>query len=447
VKTTLDVKQVRHEPMGARTRVADQICELAAAFHFNPRKSKGRQDSEYRALHWKSVRRMLERLNLDSELYAERLNGERDALQAHARNICTETPRCTECPFVSFCKTGQDRVATEKGPIIIDLFAGAGGLGRGFRNAGFRIGLAVEVDADAAQTYRLNNPGTPVLESDIACVTARTISGIVRAKPAVVCAGPPCQSFSAAGLRNRRDERHGLFRYVLDIAHDLDPEVVLIENVPGIARILKNRQSYKDIIAEELGQRFKVEVLLLNAVDYGVPQMRKRYIFLGRKRGSSEIGVPAKTHTTDPISNLPSTPTVRDVLWGLPRYPQGWKRDWHQGKDGTIIRNLTTMTHSDRVVSKIRRIRGGEGPISYRRVPGNYAKTLISGHRALPVHPDLHRTISAREAACIQGFPRDFIFLGSPSNQPLQVANAVPPPLAEAVARQILAHLKVRGRP
>jgi len=94
------------------------------------------------------------------------------------------------------------------------------------------------------------------------------------------------------------------------------------------------------------------------------------------------------------------------------------------------------------VINKIRQISPGEGPISYRRLERDEARTLIAGHRALPVHPTQHRSISAREAAVIQGFPNNYIFCGPRAWQPLQVANAVPPPLAEAVARHLLEHLR-----
>jgi len=88
-------------------------------------------------------------------------------------------------------------------------------------------------------------------------------------------------------------------------------------------------------------------------------------------------------------------------------------------------------------VRKIRKLKPGQGPISYRRLDEDAARTLIAGHRALPVHPWLHRTISVREAARIQGFRDDYVFCGPPSEQPLQVANAVPPAVASAVARAV----------
>jgi DNA (cytosine-5)-methyltransferase 1 len=115
------------------------------------------------------------------------------------------------------------------------------------------------------------------------------------------------------------------------------------------------------------------------------------------------------------------------------------------GNDGLIF-NASTMAHSAKVVEKISKIEPGKGPMSYRRLTDDVARTLVAGHRALPVHPWLHRSISVREAARIQGFPDDFVFAGSRASQPLQVANAVPPPLGRAIANHLVAHVLAARR-
>jgi DNA (cytosine-5)-methyltransferase 1 len=310
-------------------------------------------------------------------------------------------------------------------------------LGSGFRNAGFRIGLAVEMDRDAAQSYRLNNPGVHVMEADVGTISSRDVLSLVGSRPAVICAGPPCQSYSAAGSRATRDPRHHLFRHILSLARDLKPKAVLIENVPGIRRKI-GCKSYKDVIERELGKQFSVEVHLLRALDYGVPQLRRRYFFFGRRKRLAPFGVPSKTHKEKGHSGrLPQAPTVMDVLKELPRRQQGQSKDWARMSDGTLLWNVGTMKHAPRVIKKISEIRGTEGPLSYRRVSREYANTIVAGHRALPVHPTLHRTLSVREAACVQGFDKEYVFLGARANQPLQVANAVPPPLARAIARHL----------
>jgi DNA (cytosine-5)-methyltransferase 1 len=414
--------------------VAWRIGEIVKRVYFA---SKPRRDGSPPSLGTLLARLKLEESDFDESALV--------ALRAHARAVCQERPKCGACPLVSFCSTGKQRVKQSAAPVVVDLFAGAGGMGRGFRKAGFRVGLAIEMDAEAAQTYRLNNPGVVVVERDIRRVTARDIMSVIGARPAVICAGPPCQSYSVAGARESRDPRHNLFKHVLDVARVLKPEVVLIENVPGINRRV-GRKNYKDVVETRLGEHFEVEVHLLRALDYGVPQQRRRYFFLGRNKSLSAIGEPRKTHREKGQGGgLPEAPTVMDALRGLPRRPQGSVRDWSRLGDGRVVWNMATMRHSRRVVKKIMRLKSGEGPLSYRRVSRKYANTIIAGHRALPVHPTLHRTLSVREAATIQGFDESYSFLGTRANQPLQVANAVPPPLAYGIARRIMTRLKQRA--
>ena len=105
--------------------------------------------------------------------------------------------------------------------------------------------------------------------------------------------------------------------------------------------------------------------------------------------------------------------------------------------DGRVILNSKAMMHSPKVVEKIKAIPQGGGPISYRRLEDGIARTLVAGHRALPVHPSENRAITVREAARIQGFPDSYFFCGARSNQPIQVANAVPPMLAQTVAEAL----------
>ena len=239
---------------------------------------------------------------------------------------------------------------------------------------------------------------------------------------------------------------NSLYRHVAKLARQLQPEFVVLENVPGI-RSVSGHGFLQPIQTALEAAGYHVKPHLLRASDFGVPQRRLRYFFLCRRRRrgvGSAPPAPVETHRrvgelapTD--STRPQTETVLEVLAAIPVLAHGVAADpYYVDENGEEYLNMATMRHSDRVLEKIARINVGEGPLSYRRLDHVEAHTLIAGHRAMPVHPEVDRTISVREAALLQGFPLDYRFLGTRAEQPIQVVNAVPPPLAAAVARQIL---------
>lgn len=367
----------------------------------------------------------------------------------HGREVCrSKNERCKECVLVSFCGQGRANVSGggSSQRVAVDLFAGAGGLGSGFRREGYRIALAVEPDRHAAQTYRLNNPGVPVIEARI---TERTRAASLKrymphaSKISVLLAGPPCQGYSAAGSRRPDDPQNQLFGHVARLARQLNVDNIVLENVPGVRRV--NGHSFLDAILDSLENAgFAAGAHLLRAYDFGVPQRRARYFFLARRgRRSLAPGAPTPSHRRhgqqDALDSvLPETPALLKLLSSLPTLGPGVDAERMVTSDGLELTNMSTMKHSDRVIRRIASFRPGTEPISYRRLGLVEAQTIVAGHRALPVHPTEHRTISVREAAVIQGFPLDYFFCGPRSEQPLQVANAVPPPIAAAVARHLL---------
>jgi DNA (cytosine-5)-methyltransferase 1 len=360
----------------------------------------------------------------------------------HGRAVCAkQDPACEKCVLISFCKDGRKRAAKAAdpdAPVAIDLFAGAGGLSEGFEQEGFRIALAVDLDRHAAQTYRANHPGVPAVEMDITAATAAQVRKLAVGGDQIdaVIAGPPCQGYSAAGKREPKDAKNVLFRHVVKLAKELKTEFIVMENVPGLQRV--NGRKFKDrILAYIRTQGFSVGAELLNAQDFDTPQRRRRYFFLAREKGAGPR--PGKPPAETPRHK---TGLLRQRFKNLPELGPGENAEYRRLKDGSYLINGSTMTHSTRVIEKISKIEAGKGPISYRRLDSDAARTLIAGHRALPVHPWLHRSISVREAACIQGFRKDYVFCGPRAEQPLQVANAVPPAVAAAVARSVWERLE-----
>ena len=362
----------------------------------------------------------------------------------HGRSVCTSRPRCEACVLVSFCPLGQRQVAQGTSrAVAVDLFAGAGGLGHGFRQARWRVAVAVERDRDAAQTYRANNPGTPVVEADVTEIRADDLRAVSPGlNPLAVLAGPPCQGYSAAGTRDPSDPQNRLYEDVVAVADELQADLIVLENVPGLRRV--NGVGFSDEILAALNRRRTAERHELLASDFGVPQARRRLFFLASgSAGGRAVGSPSPSHSAIGDSSLATTPTLESVLRGVLEVPSGTVEDTVVLEDGAAVSNSATMRHSQRVIDKIAKIQPGRGPISYRRLQRDLARTLVAGHRALPVHPWLDRTISVREAARIQGFPDSYVFCGPRSNQPLQVANAVPPPVAEALGRHLLSRIDV----
>ena len=369
----------------------------------------------------------------------------------HGRAVCRESaPRCRSCPLISFCETGRSTVSSAtRNDVVVDLFGGAGAMGLGFEQAGFRIAAAVEIERHAAQTYRLNHPGVPVLEASVENISGDALRSWVPGlgAPSAVIAGPPCQGYSAAGARTIGDRRNLLFRHVSRIARELRARAVLIENVPGVRRV--NGVTYTERITASLRDAGYVtweQPATLRASDFGVPQNRQRLFFVGVDRSVALPAVPRPTHgppdrTATDVS-LPKTATLFEQLQDLPRLGSGEGSERLLLSDARVVLNSRAMKHSPEVVAKIKAIPPGGGPISYRRLDVDVARTLVAGHRALPVHPTEHRTITVREAARIQGFPDTYFFCGPRSSQPLQVANAVPPALARAVARELRASLE-----
>jgi DNA (cytosine-5)-methyltransferase 1 len=381
----------------------------------------------------------------------QRLHGN---LVHHGRAYCRpDAPRCESCPLISFCPTGrarQDRDTDE--PVAVELFAGGGGMGEGFARAGFRIALAVELDRAAAQTYRVNHPGTVVLEADAMAVTAGQLEKLapLTATATAIIAGPPCQGYSVAGKRKADDKKNELYTAVINLAREIQPRFVIIENVPGMRKV--EGKSFVDSVLDSLDDAgYAASEHLLRACDYGVPQLRRRLLFLAQHRDyGGSPPPPSPTHCAgDHCENRcgksrgsrcgrKPTPTVLEALASLPRLGPGRLAEYVELRDGTTLLNGSTMDHSQAVIEKIRTLAPGTGPISYRRLHRDIARTIVAGHRALPVHPVLDRTISVREAAKIQGFGDSHVFAGSRSQQPLQVANAVPPLLAQAVAEVLM---------
>ena len=425
----------------------------------------------------------------------------------HGRAVCkAPRPLCDRCEIRNFCTHFRQaevaRVQVLDSPTAADLFAGAGGLSEGFTQAGFRIQFAVDRDAEAMKTYRLNHPQVPddhVLACDITTLedgAFRRLAGKRRLD--VLLGAPPCQGYSTAGHRSKRsitgyrlegDERNFLFEQLVRAAVELRPRLLLMENVPGMQSAKKESESFLESAARMLEERggFTTAIWRLNASAFGVPQDRIRYFLVASSTGTlparpaeeyQDIHRPALDHDALPpitlgeaIFDLP----VRDAGCGVaverrevpdPAVDRRFRR--YLGKFGVfrpspLVFNHTVRYHNARDLELYRLLAPGDDSVhllekhgrddlmryrkdvfddKYARLRADRPSKTIVAHLAKDgngyVHPTQHRSISLREAARAQSFHDGFAFCGSPSDQWVQLGNAVPPVLARAIAQSFL---------
>jgi DNA (cytosine-5)-methyltransferase 1 len=330
---------------------------------------------------------------------------------------------------------------------LIDLFAGCGGMTRGFHDTGrFESTLAVEFDAYAAATYQANFP-----EAEMYAIPIEDVKCFPEAD--VVIGGPPCQGFSALNRNLVGFERRGLWRHYLRALEQSDVRAFVMENVPELLRSDEYAEFKKR--AEKLG--YSVEGRILNAADYGVPQRRRRAIVVGA-RGLNFVW-PEATHADPESLPLGRKPwrSFREAVEGLPLKPNG--DAWHVGRNPrqTSIRRYKAVPRDggDRFQMQRNLDRNGLGelvPPCWRNKPKGTTDVFgrlwwdrpavtirtefYKPEKGRYLHPSAHRPITIREAARCMGFEDDFLL---PLDQPMteiakQIGNAVPPPLATALA-------------
>jgi DNA (cytosine-5)-methyltransferase 1 len=351
-------------------------------------------------------------------------------------------------------------------PVVFDLFAGAGGFSLGFEMAGFSVPISLEIDTWACDTLRYNHSQMQVIQGDIRDFnTPSSIKNICPSKPDVIIGGPPCQGFSIAGpaAKDPLDPRNSLFNDFARWIRFLEPKAFVMENVKGLLS-RKNAEGKKviDIIKTtfaELG--YFVEVWLINAAEYGVPQVRERIFVVGNKTGE-ELGIPCKTHSLDLLGtkvfqlsvfdyiNLQPAISLWDAIADLPslearegKEEQPFTLD-PQNEYQYLIRNNSpmlynhvAMEHSQRLVERFKHIKWGESSsdvpeehgarrrsgngdlsgISYdqnnRRLhPYKPSHTIAASFYANFIHPFQHRNLTAREGARVQSFPDTYRFMG-----------------------------------
>jgi len=344
---------------------------------------------------------------------------------------------------------------------LADFFSGCGGTTRGFADAGISPLLAVDWDPEAIATFRLNFPGTPVIERDIREVGVEEVGGLLRpaSESVMLFAGcAPCQPF--AGHRQQppgQDSRSFLLIEFLRFVTALNPELIFVENVPGMQRVSASEGPFADFV-EELGRTHHVSYDTVCSADYGVPQTRRRLVLVASRLGP--ISLPEPTH--GPATGCPRS-TVREWIGSLPAIAAG------QAESG--ISSHRAMRLSDLNLERIRATpEGGDrrdwpdrlwpnchrdgfnghtdvyGRLSWDKPAPALTTRCISYSNGRFGHPIQDRALSAREAARLQTFPPSFEFAGSLTSQARQIGNAVPVVLARHFGRHLVEHVALAHR-
>jgi len=341
-----------------------------------------------------------------------------------------------------------------RGPYVADLFAGAGGITEGFRQAGFIPAFAVEFDRWAARTYSANF-GNHVLACPIEDVvirrfrdrlewTGRDLAGdettYVTPHVDVLVGGPPCQGFSPLGRMkdwDKRDIRNKLWRQYARTLEVLRPKAFVIENVPGL---LKSDQ-FASLASTVTSLGYEIDYGVLNAADYGVPQNRKRAIIVG-----SRVGAPSLP------TALAFRVTVRDAIADLSLHPDD--RNWHVDRNPlplSLARYKCVPEGGNRFDLLRKRpdltprcwkqkTRGSVdvfGRMWWDQPSPTIRTEFFKPEKGRYLHPKADRPITIREAARLQTFPDTFVFVGSNVQVAKQIGNAVPINLARCIAAHI----------
>lgn len=337
---------------------------------------------------------------------------------------------------------------------VLDLFCGAGGLSYGFESAGFDILVGIDNDAKALETFELNHKGSKSICGDITQITYdEHIKPLLGGKQIdVIIGGPPCQGMSLSGPRKFDDPRNKLYLSYIRLVKEIQPKAFVIENVPGLVGLFGGQ--IKDSIIEKFTEMgYHIEYKILCSADYGVPQSRKRVVFVGTKVGSFEYPAinPNVVTCSMALSDLPAL--ENELGEEVSEYAMSPQNHYQQlmRKRSDMVLNHVAASHSDKVKKIISLVPDGG---NYKNLPEEYresrnfhvawtrfasnkpAPTIDTGHRH-HFHYKYNRVPTVRECARLQSFPDDFKFLGNKTQQFRQVGNAVPPLMAQAIAEQV----------
>ncbi|MBE2914149.1 DNA (cytosine-5-)-methyltransferase [Anoxybacillus flavithermus] len=405
---------------------------------------------------------------------------------------CTEKePQCEECPINKYCNFYRKQKVNEyqnfDAPLLADLFCGAGGMSLGFKQEGFKIVLANDIEKCCIDTYIHNHPEVPkenVILDDIQNLISYVEDILKGQEIDIVIGGPPCQGFSNANRQRLIDDpRNKLYKYYVEFVNKVKPKFFVMENVRGMYSIAQ--QVIEDF--ENIG--YDVHCEILNAIDFGVPQNRERLIFIGNSIGIRSKDIFEEIH----IANKFKDGTVlQDALYGLRELKaltiknateleteeSGRKIDINHfyrkensyvnlincGKPSRLVFNHKARYHNDRDIEIFSRMEQGDKSDDpkiadimpyknrnhifkdkYFKLENNKPCKTITAHMKFDcnmyIHPTQARGLTPREAARVQSYPDHYFFKGPYTKTYMQIGNSVPPLMSRGIAQVIKKYL------
>lgn len=355
----------------------------------------------------------------------------------------------------------------------LDLFCGAGGLSKGFLDAGYDVVLGVDYDNAALETFQNNHGNAKAIKLDLydhsnVDVIVDYIENNNIDDLDVLVGGPPCQGFSYAGKMDINDKRNFLYLAMVKLTARLKPKAVLLENVLAIIEAnggIGAKRIIEDF--EKIGYKMVPKVLF--APDYGIPQVRKRVFFVGLRDTNEEFEFPngfvdKENYITceQAISDLPSLQTEDGIVVRgekIQKYMTPPTSEYQKlmRKQSEVVYNHIGSVPIEKTRKMIALVPEGK---NYLSLPDEYrgmykyhealtryhskkpSLTINTGHRS-HFHYKWNRIPTVRESARLQSFPDDFIFYGNQSEQFKQVGNAVPPMLGKVIAEQLKKYIDV----
>lgn len=364
---------------------------------------------------------------------------------------------------------------TNRRPLAVDLFAGAGGMSLGIEQAGFDVACAVEYNPIHAATHLFNMPETAMIVDSVVGLDSDRIRQHLNSRRLdLLTGGPPCQGFSTIGRKSLDDDRNRLVVEFARLVGELRPRYFVMENVKGLT-LGRNHAFLDEVVKAFEAKGYNVlPWRVLNAADHGVPQQRERLILIGYAAGETAPAYPAPTSKKvtcrDALSDLPDVDGFEELLnsdstaWTQPLAVSAYAAEmsclgggWWHGPRRPLTARLTSSMRTDHSI--LSRERFSAAPLGrleevtrfFKIDPDKQCNTLRAGTDASrgsftsprPIHYRDPRCITVREMARLHGFPDWFRFHVTKAHGARQVGNSVPPPLARAIGGAIM---EVLGR-